>query len=1242
MQQSHDSKPGGGVAEGGMRDRIRAFDWAATPLGPRDRWPGSLKTVVDLMLSTPQMAMLAVGPERIFLYNDEAARHYGARHPAALGLPMAEAFPHEFHLAAPFYDRVFAGESIHVLAQPLDPAQTGTPDLFDACLIPVRTEEGGVIAAYVLGLTVGARHRTEADLERRIETATAELRASRDLLQGVINSSRDMIHVFEAIRDDAGEIVDFRWILNNDISASLYGETNGDTLLERNPGVVQAGIFDAFRRVTETGVPEQAEHHYVHEQFDGWFYQSVVRFGDGVATTTKAIDDLKRSQADLLRLREAAAEARLRESDARYRTLFETMDQGFCIIAKLDTAPGEPSDYRYLEANPAFLRLTGMPDPVGRTLRDLVPGIEEEIMDRYDRVLRTGRAERFEAYVSDLARWIDAEVSPAREAGQLAVLFSNVTARKQAEARLRESEERQTFLLKLSDALAPLGDPAEIQGEATRLLGRKLGLGWCYYVEFDEAGTAGIVLKDAPRPGLPSLVGDHDLSDVPEFISHLRSGQVMDAPEIATYPLFSRRMTEQYSALGMQSALAVPLVKDGRLIALLVAADTAPREWPASAVTLVRDVAERAWAALERPRAEALLRRSEEALATDLANAELLRGLAERLVTEENIKTIYDEMLSAALMVARADAGTVQLHDPETDSLALLTTRNFSLRVTDRFSSVESSSRTACGIALKTGRRVFVDLVDEVDDAGCRLLVDAGFRTALTIPLVSRAGDMLGMLNAHWHAAGHRPTEGQLRFLDLIARQTADLIEQRQAQDSQRQAEERLRQFGEASQDILWMRDSETLQWVYLTPAFEAIYGLGREEALTGDDYRRWQDLIVPEDLEHATGSIERVRAGEHLTFEYRIRRASDGTVRWLRDTDFPITDAAGKVVLIGGIGHDFTEVREAERRFQALVEGIPQLVWRAADPGAWTWASPQWTDYTGQQEAEYRDWGWLDAVHPDDRDDARGAWARATAQGGFEVEYRLGRHEDGEHRWFQTRAAPMRDPSGTIIEWLGTSTDIHDLRMLQERQKVLVAELQHRTRNLMGVVRSMADRTIRSSADLPAFRARFHTRLEALARVQALLSRLEANDRVTFDELIGTELAAMNGDADRVVLDGPPGIRLRSSTVQILAMALHELATNAVKYGALGQPSGRLAIRWRLERAAAGRPPWLHIDWRESGVTMPPPDALPAGTGQGRALIERALPYQLSARTSFTLRPDGVHCTIALPVSARTLEEQT
>ena len=224
----------------------------------------------------------------------------------------------------------------------------------------------------------------------------------------------------------------------------------------------------------------------------------------------------------------------------------------------------------------------------------------------------------------------------------------------------------------------------------------------------------------------------------------------------------------------------------------------------------------------------------------------------------------------------------------------------------------------------------------------------------------------------------------------------------------------------------------------------------------------------------------------------------------------------------------------------------------------------------------------------------------------------------------------------------------------MQDRLRVLVAELQHRSRNLVSVVHGVTERTLATSGTLEDFRARFRSRLAALGRVNALLSRLEEGDRITFDQLLETELQAhgvigLGGQGEQVTLRGPRGIRLRSATVQTFALALHELATNALKHGALSQPEGRLEVTWSLLPAGGlGRPAgqrWLRVEWRETGVPVENPDGLPPAPdvpprrqGYGRELIERALPYQLKAQTSYELTPEGVRCTIVVPVSS-TLE---
>lgn len=459
----------------------------------------------------------------------------------------------------------------------------------------------------------------------------------------------------------------------------------------------------------------------------------------------------------------------------------------------------------------------------------------------------------------------------------------------------------------------------------------------------------------------------------------------------------------------------------------------------------------------------------------------------------------------------------------------------------------------------------------------------------------------------------------------------------REANATLRAAETSFRAVADLVPDLLWRTDHKG-EVVWCNQRWFALTGQVEEEAMGAG----WLDAVHPVDQTRSRDLwAECVRTGALFEHEHRFRDRN-GRHHWFLVRAEPQRDEGGQVIGWFAAGTDVDDqrlatdaMRQSEVRFRTLVEGMPQLVWRAVDGGKWTWSSPQWSEYTGLTEEESRASGWLRAFHPDDRAAVEEAWKRAAGQGWFEAEGRILHASENSHRHFHTRALPVRASDGHIVEWLGTSTDVNDILELQGRQGVLVAELQHRTRNLLAVVRSMSDKTIKVSANLPDFQERFRDRLEALSRVQGLLSRLSEGERVTFDQLIRAELAALDGDAGNVRLDGPDGVRLRSSTVQTLAMAMHELATNAVKYGALGQPGARLEVTWRSEAKAADRAPWLHIDWRETGVAMKTAPDRPTGSGQGRELIERALPYQLRARTSFVLGEDGVHCTIAMPVSA-------
>jgi two-component system CheB/CheR fusion protein len=470
----------------------------------------------------------------------------------------------------------------------------------------------------------------------------------------------------------------------------------------------------------------------------------------------------------------------------------------------------------------------------------------------------------------------------------------------------------------------------------------------------------------------------------------------------------------------------------------------------------------------------------------------------------------------------------------------------------------------------------------------------------------------------------------------------------RQAHGTLAGVEASIRAIANLVPDLLWRADRHgEADW------FNDRWMAHTGRALERSTGKGWL-LSVHEDDRAATAEAWQtaVESGNPFQNEQRICDGQ-GEHRWFLVRAEAMRDARGRVVHWFAAGTDIHDqrvateaLRRSERRFRTLVEGMPQLVWRADDGGHWSWCSPQWSLQTGQRAEEARGLGWLDAVHPADRQHAVEAWMSAQSTGSLDIATRI-RDAEGRYRHFRTRALPLHDDHGVALEWLGTSTDVDDMLRLREQQALLVAELQHRTRNLMGIVQAVMRRTLAGARTLDEFRDRIDDRLSALARVQNLLSRREGGTRVAFDVLIRDELSAHltldgNGDGPQVQLNGPKGISLRSATVQTLALALHELATNAVKYGALSVPQGRLRISWGVQPDESGGQR-LWVDWRESGVEdMPSPDAAARGGGYGRELIERALPYQLAARTTYAFEADGVHCTVEVTVASATTDLET
>ncbi|HET8611971.1 MAG TPA: PAS domain-containing protein [Sphingomonas sp.] len=411
------------------------------------------------------------------------------------------------------------------------------------------------------------------------------------------------------------------------------------------------------------------------------------------------------------------------------------------------------------------------------------------------------------------------------------------------------------------------------------------------------------------------------------------------------------------------------------------------------------------------------------------------------------------------------------------------------------------------------------------------------------------------------------------------------------------------------------------------------LLGRSGEELLATD----MLSISHPDDLVARMAVFEHVvRSGETGSIDKRLL-LPNGAIVWVNATLSLLKGRSGAPPTIIEVILDLTERRHAEKIIhenehwlKTLMEGVPQLLWRAVGEGEWTWSSPQWSAFTGLSIARSTGKGWLDAVHPDDRAHAEHCWRKAQEKGAFHADYRLCHKKEDRWRWFQSRATALRDEKGAIIEWLGSSTDVDELRTLRNQQEVLIAELQHRTRNLIAVTQSIWRQTFRNAATPREAEQQFSDRLNALSRVQGLLSR-SGEKPVTIGDLVGMEMEALGAGAlaDRIHIEGPE-VRLRSGIVQTFALALHELATNARKYGALSNAHGRLDISWEVHDGEDRR--HLLLEWRETGIVAREKGR--AG-GYGRELIERALPYSLNARTRFELGETELLCTIDLPLGA-------
>jgi PAS domain S-box-containing protein len=301
------------------------------------------------------------------------------------------------------------------------------------------------------------------------------------------------------------------------------------------------------------------------------------------------------------------AEEALLRSEEKYRTLFNSVDEGFCTIEVLFDESDQAVDYRFLEMNPAFVRQTGIENGAGRTVREFAPEHEKFWFETYGRIALTGEAMRFEHKAAALNRYYDVYAFRIGAPGekQVAVIFNDISGRKQG-------EERQAYLLRLSDALRPLSEIDAVTQTVAQTARDYFKADRCFFCELE--GDIVRIRHDARRADLPSVADVYSLSEMPLFKSVSQTGQPVVVRDTNTSEIIDDSLKQLCLSLNILAFINVPVIKNDELIGFFCLTQGTSREWNDFEIELAEETAERTRTAVERARAVEALRDSEQRL----------------------------------------------------------------------------------------------------------------------------------------------------------------------------------------------------------------------------------------------------------------------------------------------------------------------------------------------------------------------------------------------------------------------------------------------------------------------------------------------------------------------------------------------------------------------------------------------------------------------------------------------------
>lgn len=316
-------------------------------------------------------------------------------------------------------------------------------------------------------------------------------------------------------------------------------------------------------------------------------------------------------------------------------------------------------------------------------------------------------------------------------------------------------------------------------------------------------------------------------------------------------------------------------------------------------------------------------------------------------------------------------------------------------------------------------------------------------------------------------------------------------------------------------------------------------------------------------------------------------------------------------------------DLAASEERFRVLADTMPQMVWSTRADGYHDYYNARWYEFTGAEPGETDGTGWNGQFHPDDQARAWKTWQNSLDTGApYEIEYRLRRH-DGDFRWTLGRALPIRNSGGDIVRWFGTCTDIHDQHLLREQKDLLSRELSHRIKNIFMVVSSLVRLSSREEPQFKPFGERVSAQIAALGRAYDHMRPQDGFAEFTLHGMLRELFAAYDRDGSSRIRISGDDVTLSERYMTPLALTFHELATNAVKYGALRDLEGH--VEFVITRGKGE----LTLVWSEMGGS---PASASDRVGFGSTLVETSIKRQLNGSFMREWLPSGLQATATIP----------